>query len=80
MLLILQNCKISFLFVSKVTWSVSVVLFVTFKSFMDMSFNITVNLNDSKNVHFSVVGNGKDTEKTITDNNIENWNFVELRC
>ena len=50
---------------------ISVVLFVTFKSFMDMAFNITEDLNDSKNVHFSVVGNGKDTEKTIIDNKIE---------
>ena len=34
---------------------ISVVLFVTFKSFMDMSLNITSDINESKNIHFSVV-------------------------
>lgn len=34
---------------------ISVVLFVTFKSFMDMSLNISADLSESKNVHFSVV-------------------------
>jgi len=50
---------------------ISVVLFVTFKSFMDMSLNISDDINDSKNIHFSVVGNNKGTEKTIIDNKIE---------
>ncbi|MBU3159693.1 FtsX-like permease family protein [Clostridium frigoris] len=50
---------------------ISVVLFVTFKSFMDMSLNISSDLNESNNIHFSVVGNGKDTEKTVIDNKTE---------
>jgi len=50
---------------------ISVVLFVTFKSFMDMSLNISDDLNESKNIHFSVVGNGQDTGKTIIDNKTE---------
>jgi len=50
---------------------ISVVLFVTFKSFMDMSLNISSDLNESKNIHFSVVGNGKDTGKTVIDNKTE---------
>ncbi|WBL46667.1 ABC transporter permease [Clostridium estertheticum] len=51
---------------------ISVVLFVTFKSFMDMSLNISTDLNESKDVHFSVVANGKDSGKTIIDNKSEN--------
>ncbi|MCB2296350.1 ABC transporter permease [Clostridium tagluense] len=35
---------------------ISVVLFVAFKSFMDMSLNISDELNESKNIHFQVVG------------------------
>ncbi len=51
---------------------ISVVLFVTFKSFMDMSLNITSDLNESKNIHFSVVRDNKQyTEKSIIDNKIE---------
>ncbi|MBZ9608772.1 FtsX-like permease family protein [Clostridium estertheticum] len=34
---------------------ISVVLFVTFKSFMDMSLNISSDLNESKNIHFTVM-------------------------
>ncbi|MBK5239959.1 ABC transporter permease [Clostridium sp.] len=33
---------------------ISVVLFVTFKSFMDMSLNISSDINESKDIHFSV--------------------------
>ncbi|MBX4265776.1 ABC transporter permease [Clostridium estertheticum] len=51
---------------------ISVVLFVTFKSFMDMSLNISTDLNESKDVNFSVVANGKDSGKTIIDNKSEN--------
>ncbi|MBU3098227.1 MULTISPECIES: ABC transporter permease [Clostridium] len=52
---------------------ISVVLFVTFKSFMDMSLNISSDLNESKNIHFSVVkSNGGNTENTTIDNQIEN--------
>ncbi|MGV8980145.1 ABC transporter permease [Clostridium sp.] len=51
---------------------ISVVLFVTFKSFMDMSLNITSDLNESKDIHFSVVRDNKGTtEKTNIDNEIE---------
>lgn len=58
---------------------ISVVLFVTFKSFMDMSLNISSDLNESKNIHFSVVrGNntvGSNVEdgaqKVVIDNKIE---------
>ena len=50
---------------------ISVVLFVTFKSFMDMSLNISSDLNESKNIHFSVVGSGQDTEKITIDNKTE---------
>ena len=57
---------------------ISVVLFVTFKSFMDMSLNISSDINDSKNIHFSVVGNGKDTEKTVIDNKTED-NIKKLK-
>jgi len=49
---------------------ISVVLFVTFKSFMDMSLNISSDLNESKNVHFSVVG-GNNTVGSILDNKTE---------
>ncbi len=34
---------------------ISVVLFVTFKSFMDMSFTVYSTPNESKNIHFSVI-------------------------
>ena len=34
---------------------ISVVLFVTFKSFMDISLNISSDINESKNIHFSVI-------------------------
>ncbi|MBU3216764.1 ABC transporter permease [Clostridium estertheticum] len=51
---------------------ISVVLFVTFKSFMDMSLNISSDLNESKNIHFSVVGDDQYTsEKSNIDNKIE---------
>ena len=50
---------------------ISVVLFVTFKSFMDMSLNISSDLNESKNIHFSVVGNNQEHRKNMIDNKIE---------
>ncbi|MBU3177496.1 ABC transporter permease [Clostridium estertheticum] len=51
---------------------ISVVLFVTFKSFMDMSLNISSDLNESKNIHFSVAGDDQYTsEKSNIDNKIE---------
>ena len=44
---------------------ISVVLFVTFKSFMDMSLNISSDLNESKDIHFSVV---KSNDRNETEN------------
>lgn len=59
---------------------ISVMLFITFKSFTDMSLTISSSINESKNIHFSVVGNGKEDNSTI-DNNMVNQvkanNFVE---
>ena len=59
---------------------ISVVLFITFKSFTDMSLNISSSINESKDIHFSVIGNGKQDNLTI-DNNMINQikaiNFVE---
>lgn len=53
---------------------ISVVLFITFKSFMDMTMTITRNTNESQNVHFSVIrdeqatsDNMKIEEKVIND-------------
>ncbi|MBC8059217.1 MAG: ABC transporter permease [Clostridiaceae bacterium] len=51
---------------------ISVVLFITFKSFMDMSLNITKELNETKNIHFTVVSDYRDrAEITYIDNKIE---------
>ncbi|MGH4117481.1 ABC transporter permease [Clostridium sp.] len=51
---------------------ISVVLFVTFKSFMDMTLNISSDLNESKDIHFSVVKSNGGTTKNITiDKQIE---------
>ncbi|MBW9149600.1 FtsX-like permease family protein [Clostridium sp. CM028] len=44
---------------------ISVVLFVTFKSFMDMSLNISSDLNELKNIHFTVISNRDATENFI---------------
>lgn len=53
---------------------ISVMLFITFNSFIDMAFNITDNLGESENVHFSVVrdNQGLDEGMTIDDETIEN--------
>lgn len=53
---------------------ISVVLFVTFKSFMDMSLGITKTPNESQNVHFSVTRDTKATQENlkIEDKIIEN--------
>lgn len=40
---------------------ISVVLFITFKSFMDMTLNISKDLNESKNVHFLIQDNSQDS-------------------
>lgn len=44
---------------------ISVVLFVTFKSFMDMTLTISSSPNESKNIHFSVVRDQESTEKNM---------------
>ncbi|WP_446897369.1 FtsX-like permease family protein [Clostridium sp. LBM24168] len=41
--------------------AISVVLFVTFKSFMDMALNLSDSANESKNIHFSLQSNGKNS-------------------
>lgn len=46
---------------------ISVVLFVTFKSFMDMSLNISSDLNESKNVHFSVTSGDRNIGSKVED-------------
>lgn len=53
---------------------ISVVLFITFKSFMDMSMDISTNPNESKKVHFSVVRDNQATEENmkIEDRIVEN--------
>ncbi|MBC8059273.1 MAG: ABC transporter permease, partial [Clostridiaceae bacterium] len=51
---------------------ISVVLFITFKSLMDMSLNITKELNESKDIHFTVVNDYRDrAEVSYIDNKIE---------
>lgn len=53
---------------------ISVVLFITFKSFMDMTLTIGKDANESKNIHFSVIRNSQATKEEayinekITDN------------
>lgn len=44
---------------------ISVVLFITFKSFMDMSLSITDTPNESKNMHFSVIRDNQATEENM---------------
>lgn len=53
---------------------ISVVLFVTFKSFMDMSLTVTTAPNESKNMHFSIVRDNQATEQNLAigDNVINN--------
>lgn len=61
---------------------ISVVLFITFKSFTDMSFNISSTINESQNINFSVVNttNNTDSKFFIKDeiiDNIKNINTVK---
>jgi putative ABC transport system permease protein len=50
---------------------ISVVLFITFKSFMDMTLNISKNINESKNVHFLVQQDSSTSgEKNFVDNKV----------
>ncbi len=44
---------------------ISVVLFITFKSFMDMSLNVSADLNESQNIHFTVWPEYNDGENRI---------------
>lgn len=45
---------------------ISVVLFVSFKSFMDMSMKISSDLNASYDIHFSIVRNVQATKENLT--------------
>ncbi|WP_097027009.1 ABC transporter permease [Clostridium peptidivorans] len=51
---------------------ISVTLFITFKAFMDMSLNVYSEMNESNNVHFSVVTSGDDNTKSVEDKVIRN--------
>lgn len=44
---------------------ISVVLFITFKSFMDLSLNVSDNINESSNMHFSVIRDYQSTEENM---------------
>lgn len=50
----------------------SVTLFIAFKSFTDMTLNITPKVNESSNIHFSVYDNGRDVNASANsiDNNV----------
>ncbi|MCB2355905.1 ABC transporter permease [Clostridium estertheticum] len=59
---------------------ISVVLFVAFKSLMDMSLKISPDLNELKNIHFSVVPNtlgGRGTLENTTIDNIKALKSVD---
>jgi putative ABC transport system permease protein len=45
---------------------ISVVLFIVFKSFLDMSLTVTSGMNESKDMHFSVIRDYDSTEKNAT--------------
>jgi len=59
--------------------SISVLLFVTFKSFMDLSFRVSDDLNGSYNVHFSVVRDYTALEENVVidDETVENIKSLE---
>ncbi|MBC2582077.1 ABC transporter permease [Clostridium sp. DJ247] len=59
---------------------ISVVLFITFKSFMDMTLNISEDLNESKNIHFSVITNNQAAKKglRIDDKTVDNIKALKL--
>lgn len=46
---------------------ISVTLFITFKAFMDMSLNVYSEMNESNNIHFSVVTSGDNSTKSVED-------------
>lgn len=54
---------------------ISVTLFITFKAFMDMSLNVYSEMNESRNIHFSVVTGSNDGENArVEESIIENIN------
>lgn len=55
---------------------ISVLLFIVFKSFMDMAFTVTSGINESKDMHFSVIRDGQATEKNLA---IEDKIIKDLR-
>ena len=57
---------------------ISVVLFITFKSFMDMSLTIGKNDNESRNIHFSVIRNEQATKEAekINEKIIDNLKAI----
>lgn len=59
---------------------ISVVLFITFKSFMDMALTISNNTNESKNIHFAVVRDDKATKEDvkIDDKIVDNLKSLKL--
>jgi putative ABC transport system permease protein len=50
---------------------ISVVLFVTFKSFVDTWVNVSENVNESKNINFIVIGNDLEGQRGIDDKTID---------
>lgn len=55
---------------------ISIVLFITFKSFMDMSFNVSDNINESQNIHFTVIMNSSTSEKNSIINKLNKLSTV----
>lgn len=49
---------------------ISVMLFVTFKSFMDMILHISNDLNESRNIHFTVMSDGEAPNTGLIDDNL----------
>lgn len=56
---------------------ISVVLFVTFKSFMDMTLNIAPEANESDNIHFSIV---RQNEKLKNSTGIDDKTIEEVKA
>lgn len=44
---------------------ISVVLFITFSSFMEMSLHLSDNLNESNKIHFTILGKRSNTQKAV---------------
>jgi putative ABC transport system permease protein len=58
---------------------ISVVLFITFKSFMDMALTISDSPNESKNIHFSVIRDMKSTKEDMKIDNKIVENIEEVK-